>query len=73
MPACRSCGAPIEWAKWSDTGKPIPLDVGEVKNGNLAVVGERVHRYTDTDARLHRERRQSHFASCPDSDDWRRR
>lgn len=73
MTTCRSCNAEIEWAEWAASGKSIPLDVGTKSDGNLAVVSGKVHPYTDADAKLGRERRRSHFASCPDSDRWRNR
>lgn len=73
MPSCRSCGADIEWAEWQDSGKAVPLDVGAVANGNLALVGGKVHRYTADDAKLARDRRVSHFATCVDADRWRKR
>ena len=73
MATCRSCDAPIEWAEWADSGKPVPLDVGAVANGNLALVAGKVHRYSADDARLARDRRVSHFATCPDAKTWRSR
>lgn len=71
MANCRSCSAPIEWAEWADSGKAVPLDVDPAENGNLAVVAGKVHRFTADDARLGRERRVSHFATCPDAGKWR--
>ena len=71
MPACRSCNADIEWAKWIGTGKNVPINVGATKDGNLVVISGRVRSYTDEDARLHRERRVSHFTTCPQADSWR--
>lgn len=73
MASCRSCNDPIEWAEWADSGKAVPLDPGAKPNGNLAVVAGKVHRYTDEDARLGRDRRISHFATCADAASWRRR
>jgi hypothetical protein len=73
MAKCRSCDAPIEWAEWADSGKRVPLDVAPATNGNLAVVAGKVHRFTDEDARLGRERRVSHFVTCPDAGSWRSR
>jgi hypothetical protein len=63
MSACRSCGAEIEWAR-TESGKLIPLDVGEVEDGNLVIEGgvARVRR-GGLDADL--PRRRSHFARCP--------
>lgn len=73
MASCRSCDAAIEWAEWADSGKAIPLDVAPADNGNLAIVAGKVRRFTDEDAKLGRERRVSHFATCPDATGWRRR
>jgi hypothetical protein len=73
MASCRSCNADIEWAEWADTGKAVPLDVGAKPNGNLVVVSGKVRRYTHEDAKLGREKRASHFATCPDAKDWRSR
>lgn len=73
MANCRSCDAAIEWCTWEDSGKAVPLDVGPSPKGNLAVVGDKVHRYTGIDATLGREKRISHFATCPDSDAWRKK
>lgn len=63
---CTSCRAPIEWA-WTDKGKRIPLDVGEVSGGNLQPFetfgGKLIVRVVHS---LHGSRR-SHFATCPDA------
>jgi hypothetical protein len=66
MGTCRSCRAPIVWAKKAD-GKPIPLDQVPPSTGNIriengfAVVGGRgTGPY------------QPHFVTCPDSIMWRR-
>ena len=69
----RSCNADIEWAEWADSRKAVPLDVGAKPNGNLALVSGKVHRYGPADEKLGRERRISHFATCPDAKDWRSR
>lgn len=73
MATCRSCGADIEWVTSATTGRPMPVDVGPASKGNLAVVSGRAHAYSKTDEGLHRERRVSHFATCPDAGDWRSR
>jgi hypothetical protein len=76
MASCRSCNADIEWAEWADSGRSIPLDVkpaaADAKNA-LAVIAGKVRRYTVEDARLGRDKRVSHFATCPDAKDWRSR
>ena len=70
---CRSCKAPILWAK-TENGRLIPLDPEPDAAGNVALVDgvavvltarvlERIRGAT-----LHR----SHFATCPYADDHRR-
>ena len=64
---CRSCGAVIEWAE-TLRGKRMPFD-GEIivarTEGNP--IQGRVVEYVDTDVT------SSHFATCPDAQDWRGR
>jgi hypothetical protein len=64
MATCRSCGAEIQWAR-TEAGKAIPLDVGEVENGNLVVEGGVVRVRRPGDLATTEPRRRSHFASCP--------
>lgn len=78
-PTCRTCGAPVEWARTAKAGKAIPLDVGEYANGNLDVIGRSEDgtptvRVLTLDERLSAGRplRRSHFASCPDAAEHRR-
>jgi hypothetical protein len=76
MSTCRSCGAPIEWARIGE--KAIPLDVGTVDDGNLEVLATMpdgspvVHRLEHGEAPMG-PRRRSHFATCPQAGEWRRR
>jgi hypothetical protein len=64
---CRSCGAAIEWAQLV-TGKRIPFDPPVVvRVTQTALVDERTIDVVDMDFT------RSHFASCPDAKDWRRR
>jgi hypothetical protein len=63
---CRSCGAPIEWATVAASGKAMPFDRPIVLQPRLALddpleVG-----------RVDMERTTSHFATCPQRDQWRR-
>jgi len=65
--ACRSCGAPIEWAETVKNQKRMPFD-GEIvvtKTEGRLLVG-RVIEYVDTSIT------PSHFSSCPQAKDWRR-
>lgn len=82
MATCKSCGSPIRWAKHENTGSAMPLEPLEGVNaegafrleedesgqtwavwippgGGSAVEagGEQLY--------------QSHFATCPDADEWR--
>jgi hypothetical protein len=68
MATCRSCGARIVWARSEKTGKPMPVDVDEVDDGNLVFVamqedGTPIARYVANGEGL----RVSHFATCPDA------
>lgn len=65
---CRSCGAPVEWAELV-TGKRMPFDPPIVPvrtQGNL-LAGERTVEDVDTSVTL------SHFATCKDAKQWRRK
>ncbi len=65
--ACRSCHAPITWAT-TIRGKHMPFD-GEivvVRTEGSPLTGTVVE-YVDTDIT------PSHFQSCPNAADWRRR
>lgn len=78
MSACRSCGAPIEWARLRKTGRLIPLNPASDPSGNLARIGRReagamVVEYVKP-GQVHRDplRFTSHFATCPDADEHRK-
>lgn len=64
---CRSCGAPIEWAE-TVRGKRMPFDgeIVAVRTEGSPIRG-RVVEYVDTAITA------SHFETCPDAQDWRRR
>lgn len=78
MAACKSCGVAIDWAV-DPKGKRVPVDQGTRHDGNLAVrqiaPGSLAVRYLRSrDTTLHGERRTtSHFATCPDAQQWRDR
>jgi hypothetical protein len=75
--ACRSCHAPVKWAR-TEAGKNMPLDVGAdgellvVPDGNVVVTGWagplRLVRVVAAGEGQHR----SHFASCPNAKAHRR-
>lgn len=82
MSSCRSCAAPIRWAKTLG-GKAIPLNAQPDPAGNITLkeTGDpkaplaRVLAGADLfDARTAgTELWMSHYATCPDSQKWRRR
>ena len=77
MSACKSCGADIRW-EISDHGKRLPLDVEPVADGNLVIVAGVVAPYIpELNATMSsgapRPRYVSHFATCPQADDWRKK
>jgi hypothetical protein len=65
--ACRSCGAPVEWAELT-TGKLMPFDPPIVTVATLmpVIIGGRIVEEVA-------QATVSHFATCPDAKDWRRR
>lgn len=78
---CKSCGAPVRWAITAATGARMPLDVEAVDDGNLGVVewqsdGHRLATpivAVNPTTALTRFRYTSHFATCPNANDHRRR
>ncbi len=64
--ACRSCGAPIEWAELT-SGKRHPFD-GEIVPVRTqgSILEGRVIEEVDTSIS------HSHFETCPDAKRWRR-
>lgn len=82
LPKCRSCGAPILWAKTA-AGKPIPLNPDPVNTGNIVIrmgpqEGGWVAHYETKAAREERMRDRpaesaytSHFSNCPQAKGWR--
>lgn len=79
---CRSCDAPIVWARTLG-GRTMPVDAEPSPAGNIELnvrqgfVRAAVHTSQDlaslfdeanTPAVMH----TSHFATCPDADEWRK-
>lgn len=78
MTRCRSCDADILWVTMADSGKHAPLDAEPTEKGNIELSieeGKPVGRVVDPNAdRLFPvELHLSHFATCPQSSDWRRK
>ena len=80
MSTCRSCGAEVLWAETTG-GKRIPLDPEPVAAGALLVVKRRMSPSGELVPLVRPVRRgeapaspryQTHFASCPDADRWRK-
>jgi len=72
--ACRSCGAPVEWGVSVVSGKRMPLDAEPdpeglfyLERGDVTTVGP-----MDPTLYPNRKRYTSHFATCPDAEDWRK-
>lgn len=61
---CRSCSKPIEWATLADSGKKIPLDVPVVVKSTTQANDDRLIDHVEP---------LTHFATCPDADQWRRK
>jgi hypothetical protein len=64
---CRSCGAVIEWAQLT-SGKRMPFDkIVPLREQPVLFDGDRRIEEIDTASS------PTHFQSCPDARDWRRR
>lgn len=76
MGRCKSCAAPITWAK-TRAGKSIPLDRDPVPHGNITVIDlagpvVAVGQLELGDVAQSTFRYQSHFSTCPDAGSHRR-
>lgn len=78
MSLCRSCGAKIDWIETSN-GKKMPLDPDYVEyedanEGDVIVTdGGNTYKVDHTNTYPNVRGRVSHFASCPQGNDWRKR
>jgi hypothetical protein len=61
---CRGCGRAIEWV-WTTAGKRMPVDA--------PLVAERVHERPGAAPITVIDSARSHFATCPNAHDFRRR
>jgi len=66
---CRSCSAPIEWATVVKSGRAMPFNppIDPVRIQPPLYGAEREVQVVDSTIT------SSHFATCPDAADWRRR
>lgn len=74
---CRSCDAPIFYALSTANQRPMPIDTMPVENGNVIVrqgkLTTKLYAKVDTaKANDGEERFTSHFATCPQANEWRR-
>lgn len=77
MAACRSCGESIIW-RTTPGGKPMPLDPEPVDHGNVIVLDDRRCRVVGGAAAEDHKREGgelyvSHFATCPNANEHRKR
>jgi hypothetical protein len=77
---CRSCDAPVFWARFKGTGTRSPIDYDPTDDGNLLVVGWSAQGEPLVDVFSGEEalfdppaRYTNHFATCPDRDTWRKK
>ncbi len=81
MNVCRSCNAPVIWAR-TRKGKAMPVDRLPTVKGNIQLVPQRggaalAHVLTKGELEAARAEGEtlhmSHYASCPQGRNWRRR
>ena len=70
MNDCRSCHAPIIWAKTAN-GKAIPIDATPTSLGNIEVDGGTA-KYVTADVNALGPRYVAHFATCPQANNYSR-
>jgi hypothetical protein len=70
---CRSCRSPIVWCRTHERGQIIPVDPDPREDGNLERVEGNIVRVSAQATDLFGgDRYVSHFATCPDAEEWRR-
>lgn len=68
---CNSCEVPIIWCE-TTTGRRMPMDATpDPKKGTFVILNGRARTANDEDRALLRPLHTSHFATCPDAEDWR--
>jgi hypothetical protein len=80
---CRSCGAEIVWVRLMPTGARAPVDAQTDLDGNLLLEEAAIAGDPPTAVLVSRARAaelvgtkplfRSHFASCPQAEQWRKR
>lgn len=77
---CRSCGAPVRWCITDVNRKRMPVDPEPVADGNIWVVRTEqatpiigVALHTDNVPASEALRYVSHFVTCPQSNEWRKK
>jgi len=71
MSTCRSCNAPIRWARTAH-GKAIPIDPEPMIVGNLEFTTGEMVRYVQPDANAVENRYRAHFVTCPNANGHRK-
>jgi hypothetical protein len=71
---CKSCKREIIWLTNINTKKNSPIDYRPSVNGNILILeDEESYRIIKNDEVFHGELHTSHFATCPNASDFRRR
>lgn len=73
--ACRSCKAPMFFAKVASIGKAIPIEAAPASDGNIVLLDPRtciVLGPEDAAAETGLKYR-THFMTCPNAKGWRRK
>lgn len=70
---CRSCGALVFWRNHVGTGRPAPIDIEANPTGNVVLVAPDGYTIMPVTEATELDRFTSHFATCPNAADHRRR
>lgn len=77
MSTCRSCGAPITWARSVPGARPMPLDPEPNEAGNVALERGRARVLAGDALTVHRSlglpAYMPHHATCPQGRHWKAR
>ena len=69
---CKTCDAPLIWARFAESNKPVPLAAEPDPNGRTVFVGAGIVRVRGKNEPAPAGRSYtSHFATCPDADQHR--